>query len=176
MGNGIQASETRIYIVSANVNGSALASSDRVIGEIENYSQSGGEQDIESVPTFGDGTTQAFLDKEKARTQLEISFDVYVNNAAASTLDRWDIYKYGSGGTSITEGDSKAIFIESLTGGLIKTTAMNNCRAVTWEPGQSADDMMKGTMTFKFSPATAAAAANLKTSALSSSSAFFNWD
>ena len=175
MSNGIQPSETRIYIAAADVNGQDLATSNMIKGEIENWNLSGGNQEVESVPVFGDGTTTAFLDKEKPREQFEVSFDVYINNTASSSLDRWDIYKYGTGGTSATEGSAKAIFIESVTDGKYKTTAMNNCRAVTWEPGQQADDFLKGTMTFKFSPTTSASAANLKTSSLVASDGFFDW-
>ena len=166
MGNGIQPSETRIYIVDADVNASLIKTSDRITGEIENWSLTGGNQDIESVPCFGDGTTTAFLNKEKPREQFELSFDVYINNEDATALDRWDTYKYGTGLTSATEGGNKAIFIESVTNGLFKSTAVNNAVAVTWEPGQAADDMVKGTMTFKFSPTTSASAANLQTSAV----------
>ena len=166
MSNGIQANETAIYIVDADVNASALKATDKIKGEIENWSISGGAQEVESVPTFGDGTTTAFLDKEKPREQFEVSFDVYVNNASTTSLDRWDKYKYGAGLTSATEGTAKAIFIESKSGSLYKSTGMNNCRAVTWEPSQSADDFLKGTITFKFSPTTSSSAANLMTSAV----------
>jgi len=174
MGNGIQPNETAIYIVAADTNPSGVTSADRITGEIENWSLSGGNQDVESVPVFGDGTTTAFLDKEKPREQFELSFDVYINNTASSTLDRWDTYKFGTGLTSATEGSAKAIFIESYTGTKYKSFAMNNCRAVTWEPGQAADDFLKGTITFKFSPTTSAGAANLMTSSVQTTS-LPNW-
>lgn len=166
MANGIQPSETKIYIVAADTNGSSLASSDVISGEIENWNLSGGAQEIESIPVFGDGTTTAFLDKESPREQFEVSFDVYINDTNSASLDRWDTYKFGTGLTSATEGASKAIFISSTTANGSKSYGFNNCRAVTWEPGQAADDFVKGTITFKFSPTTAAAAANLITSAV----------
>jgi hypothetical protein len=174
MGNGIQPSETKIYIVAADTNASSLASSDVISGEIENWSLTGGEQEIEAVPVFGDGTTTAFLDKEKPRSQFEVSFDVYINDTSAATVDRWDIYKFGTGLTSATEGASKAIFISSTTGTSSKSYGFNNCRAVTWEPGQASDDFMKGTITFKFSPTTSASVANLQTSAVAAGS-LPNW-
>jgi len=166
---GVFPSETSIYIVAANTNGSALTVGDKVIGEITNFSLSGGDQDVESIPVIG-----GFVDKEMPRNQFEVSFDVIVQNTAASTLDRWDIYKY-AGGLSSAEGALKAIFVESSTGSLYKTFAFNNARAVTWEPEMAADDMLKGSITFKFAPTTALGAANLKTSALLATNAFFNW-
>jgi len=100
---------------------------------------------------------------------------VIVQNIASSTLDRWDIYKYGMTGSAATEAEDKAIFISHLSGGNWKTFACNNCAAITWEPEMAADDMLRGSMTFKFSPTTALGVTNLKTSALAYSVAFFNW-
>jgi len=42
MGNGIFTDEATISIVAADVNGSSVASSDYVTGEISNYSETGG--------------------------------------------------------------------------------------------------------------------------------------
>ena len=166
---GVFPSETSIFIVASGTAGSALTAADKVAGEITNLSQTGGEQDIESIPTIG-----GYVDKEKPRTQFELSFDVIIQNTVASTLDRWDIYKYGTTGSASAEGADKAIFISMLTGGNWKTYAFNNCRAVTWEPEMAADDMLRGTITFKFSPTTALGVTNLKTSALAYSTSFFN--
>ena len=55
MGNAIFPEEAAIYITATSVNPSALASSDAVTAEVTNYSESGGEEDIESVPVFGGG-------------------------------------------------------------------------------------------------------------------------
>jgi len=167
---GIFPNETTISIAAADVVGSALATSDQVIGEISNWSQSGGEQEIESKPVIG-----GFVEKEIPRTQFEISFDVIVSNAASSTIDRWDTYKYGTTGTSAGESISKSIYVEFLSNGNPKTMAFNNCRGVTWDPELAADDMLKGTMTFKFAPTTNLGVANLRTSSLASSDAFFTW-
>ena len=97
------------------------------------------------------------------RSQFEISFDVIVQNSAASTLDRWDTFKCA------TDGTSKAIYIEHNSNSLYKTFAFNNAKAITWEPTMAADDMLRGTMTFKFSATTELGAANLKTSAAAKS-------
>jgi hypothetical protein len=166
---GVFPNETSIYIVAANTNGSALTVANKIVGEITNWSKSGGDQEIESVPVIG-----GFVDKESPRNQIELSFDVIIQNTTASTLDRYDDY-FNAGGLSTAEGADKAIFIEHTTGSLKKTFAFNNCRAVTWEPEMAADDMLKGSITFKLSPTTALGVANVKTSALASSVAFFNW-
>ncbi|MHA1911886.1 MAG: hypothetical protein ACTSYA_09340, partial [Candidatus Kariarchaeaceae archaeon] len=45
----------------------------------------------------------------------------------------------------------------------VKSFVMNNVRAITWEPGQSSDDFLKGSITFKFSPTTSDGVSNFKT-------------
>lgn len=161
---GVFPNETSIYIVAADVNASALASSDKIVGEISNWARSGGEEDVESIPVIG-----GFVDKESPRSQYELSFDVIVQNTATSTLDRYDTYQLGTGLTSAGESIVKAIYIGHITGGFSKLTGFNNCRAVTWEPEMAADDMLRGTITFKFAPTTALGVANLKTSTISGS-------
>jgi len=168
---GVFPSEGSIYIEAADALASALASSDAIKGEITNISINGGEQDVETVHAIGGD-----IDKEMPRSQFEVSFDVVIQNTSVATLDRWDIFKYGSGLTSATEGDNKAIFLDFATGSFNKVVAMNNCRSVTWEPELAADDMFKGSMTFKFSPLTGAGLANLKTQSVDSSASYtINW-
>lgn len=160
-----------IYIVSADTDGSALATSDIIKGEITSHNLTGGTQDVESVPAFG-----GFIDKEKPREQFEISMDVVPKiDSSAAVTDRWDIMKYGSTGLSSGEGSSYAIFIVAQNGSYYKTTAINNAKVTTWEPSHDADDNAAGSITFKFSPEDDIGAANLKTSALAPSNSFFNW-
>lgn len=166
---GVFPNETSIYIVAKDTNGSALTDAGKIVGEITNWNRSGGEQEIESIPVIG-----GFVDKESPRSQFEVSFDVIVSNTHASTLDRYDNF-YMAGGTSAGESTEHSIFITSATGGGYKTIAFNNCRAVTWEPEMAADDMLRGTITFKFSPTTPLGVANLRSSALIHSNTFFNW-
>lgn len=169
---GILRNEVSIFIVAAGTNGSALTAADKVVGEITNWKLSGGGRDVESIPVFG-----GFVDLEKPQEIFEFSADIIVQNTVASTLDRYDIYKFGTGGTSATEGTDRAIFISALTNNntVWKTFAFNNCNPFTWEPEHSADDLVRGTMSFKFSPTTALGVANLRTSALAYSTSFFNW-
>lgn len=166
---GVFPSETTIYIAAANAVASGLAASDKIVGEIEKWSLTGGDQEVESVPVIG-----GFVDKEKPRTQFEVSFDVIISNTAASTLDRFDTFKYGSTLKSSGEGSDKMIWIQSQGTGssLWKVFAFNNAKAITWEPGMSADDMLRGTITFKFSPTTSAGVANLQTSTVTTSNSW----
>jgi len=167
---GIFPNETTIYIGTADQLTTELChSSNAVVGEIEKFNLSGGNQDIESVPVIG-----GFVDKEKPREQFEVSFDVIVNNLASSTFNRWDELKFGPTLTSVGEGSNKAIAIVMSTGGVtpFKVYAFNNVKAVTWEPEMNADDMLRGSITFKFSPSTNLGAPNLKTSTVATSTSF----
>lgn len=170
---GVFPSDTTIYIGTVDTIGASLCvSSNAIVGEIEKFSITGGEQDVESVPVIG-----GFVDKETPRSQFEVSFNVIVNNTAASTFDRWDALKFGGSAseyTSAVEASKKAItIVMSKDGGTPwKFYAFNNCRAVTWEPEMSSDDMLRGTITFKFSPTTALGVPNLKTSTCTTSTAF----
>ena len=167
---GVFPSETKIYIAPSGTAGSAAAVSGYLVsGEITNWSKTGGDQDVESIPVIG-----GYVTKENPRSEIELSFDVIVNNTAASTLDRYDILAMGAGQTSATEGDNKSIFIQSFNGTLYKTFGFNNCRCITWEPEMAADDMLKGSISFKLSPTTELGVANLKTSACAASTSFFS--
>jgi len=168
---GVFPDETVIYIVPSGTAGSTLATSDKVIGEITNWTLSGGEKDTETIPVIG-----GFVDKESPRSQFEVSFDVIIQNTHASTVDRWDSYKFGSATSyysSAVDPSDKAIFIHSTNGTTHKSFAFNNCKGVTWEPEMAADDMLRGSMTFKFSPATPLGVANLRTSSVHPS--VINW-
>jgi len=161
---GIFPNETTIYIAASGLDASAVASSNSIVGEITNWSLSGGEADIESIPVIG-----GFVDKENPRTQFEVSFDIIVQNTSTTTLDRYDTYKYGTGLTSATEGTAHTMWIKHTSNSLTKAFGFNNIKAVTWEPEMAADDMLRGTMTFKFSPTTELGVANLQTSSTAGS-------
>ena len=168
---GVFPNETSIYIVASGTASSALTAADKIVGEITNIARSGGEEDVESIPVIG-----GFVDKENPRSQYEINIDVIVQNTATSTLDRYDSYQLGTGLTSAGEGSDKAIFIGHISGGFSKLTGFNNARAISWEPELAADDMLRGSISFKFSPTTPIGVANLKTTSISGSTLpSFNW-
>jgi hypothetical protein len=164
--------ETSVYFVAAGVAGSALATSDAVTTEISNFNISGGTKDVESVPFFGGAT----LDNEKPREQFEISFDVYVSYDNAA---RWEALLMGgnlSSSSAESSGESSLwrLFIEANDGTNYKTIAMNNCRAVTFEPEMGAEEYLKGTITFKFSPTDSAGLSNYKTANVAASNSYFD--
>lgn len=160
-----------IYIKADEIDGSELADSDMVNGEITSHNLTGGNRDIESVAAFG-----GFIDKRKPREQFEISMDVVPKlSGTASVTDRWDVYKYGATGLSSDEGGAYTIAITATDGTNYKTSIFRNCNLTNWEPTHSADDNYSGTATWKFSPTDDSDAANLKTSALEIDNAFFNW-
>ena len=160
MGNAILPEEATVYIGAADA---ASSSCQDVTAEITNFSESGGEEDIESTPVFGGGN----IDKTKPRTQVEISFDVILRyNAASSVSLKWDEYKYGAAVadlvTSAGDAASKVIYVQWTDGTLFYTRAYNNAKGVNFEPELAADDFLKGTMTFKLSPTDADGNANEK--------------
>jgi len=172
MGNGIFADEAKIYIAAADTDGADLTDTELVTGEVSNFSESGGEEDIESIAVFGGGN----MDKTNPRTQIEVSFDIemqYDPDEGVST--KWDAFKYGAGLTSATSGTKKVIAIQWSDGTNYYSRAYNNCRAVTFNPASSADGNLKATITFKTSPTTTANVANQKVKALPLSDATFDW-
>ena len=163
--------DVKIYIVAADVNGSALASSDEVKGEITSHGFSGGNRERTSDPAFG-----GYIQTRSPRGDFEISMDIAPKlTGTASTDDRWDLMKFGSTGASTGEEGAYAIFIQRQNSSGSKTTAFNNAYVTSWEPSHDAGEYEQGSVTFTIAPETSLGAANIKTSALAASSAFFNW-
>ena len=164
-GDALLPEEALIYITDTSVLPSALVSSDAVQAEITNFSESGGEEELESRQVFGGGN----IDLSKPRTQLEVSFDVILRyNSAAEAQLKWDSYKWGAIATnevtSAGNPEAKRIYIQFSDGTLFYTRAYDNAKGVTFEPESAADDLLKGTMTFKLSPTDADGNANFKAS------------
>ena len=161
MGNAIFPEQATIYITDTSIAPADLASSDAVEAEVTNFSQSGGEEDLESIPVFGGGN----IDKINPRTQIEVSFDVIIRyDSSSDNLLRWDSYKFGaiSSDQVTSSGDAvyKRVYVQWSDGTYYYTRAYNNARAVTFEPESSAEDYLKGTVTFKLSPTEASGSPN----------------
>lgn len=153
----IQPEEATVLINAVDTEPSAMATgADTITGFITNFSESGGEEDVESNPVFGGGN----IDKTKPRTQIEVSFDVIMQYGTESTL--FDEYKWGAGLTSSGNSPSKTVAIEFTDGTNYYSRVYNNVKAVTFEPESAADDFLKGTITFKLSPTTSDNKANLQ--------------
>ena len=159
-GDAIFPEQATIYIGAADAASSACV---EATAEVTNFTESGGEEEVESVPVFGGGN----IDKTKPRTQIEVGFDVIIRySSTASTVLKWDDYKWGNlTGSTVTSAGSaanKVIYVEFSDGSNYYTRAYNNAKAVTFEPETDAEDMMKGTITFKLSPTDADGNANMQ--------------
>lgn len=166
---GIFPNEVSIFIAPAGTNGSAVTVAHKIVGEITNWKVSGGAISKDLVNVFG-----GQLDIRKPREMIEVSFDVYSNNIGTSMLDRWEIYS-GSDGTSISLPVQKAIFISALTNSNWMTYAVNYADVTVSDVEQASDDALKQTITFKVVPISTLGVANLKSSSLAYSTAFFTW-
>lgn len=155
----------KIYIAAADTAMSTLTDTHVVAGEIVNYGQSGGGDDLESQPAFG-----GFIDKEKPREQFEVSLDVVPSFEEA---DRWDkltysaetvatklVYTSAESGTGVTLPGKHLIAIEATHGDKVNTIAYNNVNVTNFTLDHSADDNLSGNITFKFSPTTPKGVAN----------------
>ena len=164
--------EAVIYIAdSSTAPASAATTTYGVTAEITNFSESGGEEDVESRSVFGGGN----IDLVKPRTQIEVSFDVILRyGSSADAMLKWDEFKWGdhNGSTVSSAGDAqeKAIYIQFSDGTLYYTRAYRNAKGVAFEPESAADDLLKGTMTFKLSPTDADGNANFKAGNIAASS------
>jgi len=164
-GDAIFPEEATIYIVAADA-ASSSATGLNVTAEVTNFTSSGGEEDVESVPVFGGGN----IDKVKPRTQIEVSFDVVLRYGASSSVLKWDEFAMGTAASSTVSSDGdavpKAIYIQFTDGSNYYTMAYNNAKGITFEPDVAADDMATGTMTFKLSPTDADGNPNKKVTSL----------
>lgn len=142
-GDAILPEQATVYITP---NTSTASSTYAVTAEVTNYTESGGEEDTESRKVFGGGNIELI----KPREQIEVSFDVILRYGADAT--KWDAFKWGTGLTSAGDAPKKDIYVQFTDGTLFYTRAYRATRATTFEPDVSADDLVKGTITFKLSP------------------------
>ena len=135
---------------------------------ITNYSESGGAKESESIPVFGGGN----ITKENPRDQLEVSFDVVIVPGASSSV--WDGLLFGTSLSSATDAADAAIAIQWAAGTNYYSRAYNNARGVSFDPESSADDLLRGTISFKLSPTTPDGTANLRIKQLQASTITFS--
>lgn len=152
-GGALLPEEAKIYVVPVT---STVTSTYAVTAEVTNFSESGGEEELESRQTFGNGN----IDLIKPRTQIEVSFDVIMRYG--SNVTKWDAFKWGAGLNSAGNSPSKQVIISWTDGTTNYTRAYNNARGFSFEPSSAADGLLEGTITFKLSPTTAEGAANFK--------------
>lgn len=161
--------EVSIYVAPAGTNGSSVTAAHQIVGEVTNWKVTGGGIAKDLVNVFG-----GQLDIRKPREMIEISFDIYSNNTFNSSLERWAIAS-ASDGTSASLPVPKAVFISSLSNSKYMTYAVNYADVTVSDVEQAADDAMKVTVTMKVVPVSTLGVANLKSSSLIYSNAYFNW-
>lgn len=144
--------------MASGTNGSSVAATDWITGEIKEYSQSGGEQDVESDPHFG-----GYVDKEKPVSQVELSFEITPD---LSSPVRWEaLARSVDTNTSVytMAGDisDKSVFIQAgnATDGW-QSVAFNNCNVTTLDMSHSADDNKTNTLNLKMSPTNSSGVSN----------------
>lgn len=161
----ISRSKVKIWIVPADTAPSSLLATTTfngsnlgyIAGQIQSYSQTGGETDVESVPVFG-----GYVDKEKPVSQVELAFDVVPD--VDTNPDIWESFIYGTNALGVyvmsAQATDRAIFIQAQNGSNSKSIAYNNCNAVKVDLDHKADDNQTKSISFKFSPTTAAGISN----------------
>lgn len=128
--------------------------------EITNFSEGGGEKNIESIAHFGG----AYLTVVKPQEMFEVSFDADITDTRWAQVMSDDVTAVGSGtsGSSVMvrsggEQDNYKIKIEwkSSNGSEGYKIIYYNAKGVNFEKSNSADDRLMGTMSFQLSPASA---------------------
>jgi len=127
---------------------------------VTNFSEGGGSKETESVAHFGD----AYLTIVKPQEDFEVSFDIDVTDTR--------FFQTISDDTTVVAGSIAGSTIMVKSGGTQKNYKIKlefkddagsdafkmlyyNARAVTFEKDNAADDYLKGTLSFKLSPADA---------------------
>lgn len=158
-GTGLQADELTVLIGAADAVSSACTAFTR---SLDNFSQSGGGKDVESIPLFGG----AFLDKEKPREQIEVTLDAKWKYGTDLLLDQLCMGSLLDGSTAVNsanEPTTKVIYLQWSDGTNFYTRAYNNVNAVNLgDVEQAADGFLQGTFTFKLAAADSSGSANLK--------------
>lgn len=150
----ISRSKVKIWITPLGTNASTLVNTGSsslapILGEIKSYARSGGEDQVESTPHFG-----GYVDEEKPKTQVELSFDVTPSLEYAGRFDALINGVDAATGvfTMATDSANRTIFIQATDGTNPFSWGFNNCNAVSYTNDHSADSNRMGKLSFKFSP------------------------
>lgn len=145
-GDALLPEQAKIYIVDAGTDPSTGLTGSEVEAEVTNFSQSGGEEDVDSRKVFGGGN----IDLIKPREQMEVTFDVIIRYGTDST--KWDEYIWGATLKSSGDAPKKDLYIEFTDGTLFYTRGYHNAKGINFDPDVAADDLVSGTVNFKLSP------------------------
>lgn len=129
--------------------------------DIQNISQSGGGQDTEGIVCFGNKRITQLRPQEDIEVALEViftdtTFDQMMYGGTLSSGQIVSGTEYGSNATNkkrwritITWQDPDST---TETSAERLRWIFKDCYAVSWEPEQSSDEYLKGTITFKVPP------------------------
>jgi hypothetical protein len=143
-------SEAKVWICAA---GAAPSAGTEFTTYITAFKQSGGEFNTEAIPVFGGGN----VEQVKPRSQIEVQLDFIMDYTQATLFDQLLMGSVLDGSSAVESKNDpvgKAVYLQTLTGTTYVTRAFNNAKATTFEPEMSADEYMKGTVTFKLPPTT----------------------
>lgn len=143
-------SQAKVFIGTA---GSSSGACTEFTTYITNFSQSGGEFNTEAVPVFGGGN----VEQVNPRSQIEVSFDFIMDYTQSLLFDQLLMGSTLDGSTATESKNdpvAKVIYVQLQSGSSFHTRAFNNAKATTFEPEMSADEYLKGTVTFKLNPTT----------------------
>lgn len=160
-GDGLQADELTVFIGAAGAFSSACTDFTR---SFSNFKQSGGGRDVESVALFGG----AFLERQKPREQIEVSFDAKWKYGTDILLDQLAMGSVlSSTSTAIVkssnEPTAKVIYCQWYDGTNYYTRGYNNVSAVNLgDVEQDAEGFLEGSFSFKLSAANSSGSANLQ--------------
>lgn len=169
----IYPSEATIKVCAASILASGTGTS--MTTYLSNMSLSGGSQDFESVPLFGNTSLQKFSPREP----VEVSFD-FVTPYEQSVLFAQLLMGSATDGSSTAaeskdKGVDKAIYIQSIGTTGSQTIALNNARCTTLEMSEAADGYQTGTVTFKCAPTDSAGKSNFKVHAQAMTHSSVTW-
>lgn len=158
-GDGLQADELTVYIGAASAASSSCTNFTR---SFSNFKQSGGGRDVESVALFGG----AFLERQKPREQIEVSFDAKWKYGTDLILDQLAMGSVVDGSTltqSNQEPSAKVIYCQWYDGTNYYTRGYNNVSAVNLgDVEQDAEGFLEGSFSFKLAAANSSGSSNLK--------------
>lgn len=156
-------SRVKLWIVPVDTPASTLAQTGTtslapITGEIQSYSKSGGDKDVETVSVFGGN-----VDKEKPRNQVELNFDIIPD---LGQLGRFEGFAYGKNADNkfvySVDPSDLCVFIQAYDGTNYLSYGFNNCNVTMFDFDHSADDNRTATLNLKFSPTDSAGVSNLQ--------------
>jgi len=170
-GDGVTLWFAPVDQVGTNLTGAA-ATATQIQSFITNFNESGGENEVESVPVFGGGN----IDKTKPQSQKELSFDVILRHTAG--VDNFKKIEFGQViGADGTGSDFVVgmIAIQQSDGTNYYWQAYNNVNAIVFDTEFEAEDEWRGTIKFKLSPTDPSGVANVQFDAANITTALTAW-